>query len=156
MSGTSPDERVCTDERAHERLHDLVTTQLHVKHRLGVVNLLIRHFGTRTVSLALRFGDVVYQTTLKRTVENLLLMVYKRLDALMLQLTDCTNPEIHDLLVFIGHFLILQPLKDVVFGVLIEETQQQVARLLKRQNAKLVRILNVHDLVADIIMTSMR
>ena len=96
-----------SDERAHERLHNLVTAQFHVEHRLGVVNLLIGCAHTALISLPLWLRDMLDKAPLKSTVEDFFLVLDEGLHTRMLKLAHGTRPEIHHLLILIRHPVLL-------------------------------------------------
>ena len=139
------------DERLHERLHDLVTAQLHVEHRLTVVYLPHAQLLTAAVGIAHLRRYVVDEATLERAVQNLLFVVAERLGTLVLQLANDACTHIHNLLVLIAHALILGTLLNVSARLLVEERQKQVGGLFVAKNLQLVRVLNVHDLIAYVV-----
>ena len=94
---------------------------------------------------------MLYKTSLEGSVEYLFLMLNKCLYAFVLKLAHGAGTEINNLLILIGHPVLFQPTKNMSPGIVIEEAKQQVACLVKRQNAELVRVLNVHDLITDVI-----
>ena len=103
------------------------------------------------VSLAHRRLHVVQQTALKLAVENLPLVADKGLHALMLQLVDRTGPHVYNLLVLVGDALVGNPLQDLVALAVVEESQQGLAGFVESEELQLVRVLNIHDLVADVV-----
>ena len=94
---------------------------------------------------------MVQQTALKRAVKDLLLVADKGLHTLMLQLVHGTGPHVYNLLVLVGDALVGYPFLDLVALAIVEESQQGLAGLIKRENLQFVRVLNIHNLVADVV-----
>lgn len=139
------------DQRLHERLHQDVASQLHVQHGLALIDLLVGELRAAVVGLAHRRLHMVQQTALKRAVENLPLVADEGLHALMLQLVDRTGPHVYYLLVLIGDALVGNPLQDLVALAVVEESQQGLAGLVESEDLQLVRVLDIHNLVADVV-----
>ena len=139
------------DKRLHQCFHDFVTAQFHVEHRFALIDLGVGRLHTALISLTQRLTHVADQAALELTVEYLLLMFHKGFHAFVLQQSHHTGAHIHDLLVAVRHIQVFQPLQDMIESVLVKAAEQQVRGLCKGQNLQLVRVLNVHDLIADVV-----
>lgn len=139
------------DKCLHQRFHDLVTTQFHVEHGFALVDLGIGRLDTTLIGLAQRLAHVADEAALELAVEYLLLVLHKGVHAFVLQQSHHAGAHIHDLLVAVCHILVFQPLQDVVAPVLVKESEQEVRGFRKGQNLQFVRVLNVHDLIADVV-----
>ena len=103
------------------------------------------------VSLQLWLGDMLDEAAGKGAAEYLSLMLHEDADAEILELADDTGTHIHHLLVVVGDALVDDALADAGLRCLIEEAEQHLARLVKRQYLQFVGVLDVHYLIADII-----
>ena len=135
----------------HQRFHNLETAQFHVEHRFALVYPVERHLCAPFVCFSLRFRDVVDETSLESAVENLLLVVDECPRTHVLQFAYHAGTHVNHLLVVVGDSFVLDALFDTVFHAFIEESEQEVLCLLERKNLQLVRILNVHYLITDVV-----
>ena len=119
--------------------------------RLAVVYLPHAQLLTASVGIAHLGRYVVDEAALERAVQNLLFVVAERLGTLVLKLANDACTHIHNLLVLIAHALILGTLLNVSARLLVEERQKQVGGLFIAKNLQLVRVLDVHDLIANVI-----
>ena len=109
------------NERLHERFHYLVTAQFHVEHGLAVVYFLYAELLTAAICVAHLWRDVVYETSLERAVEHLLLVVGEGANTLVLQFANDTRPHIHYLFVLVAHSFVTGALSNVAPRLLVEE-----------------------------------
>ncbi len=78
-------------------------------------------------------------------------MLDERLGADVLQFAYCTGAHVYHLLVVVGNPLVHYALLYPPCHRLVEEAEQQPLGLLIRQDFQLVRVLNVHYLIADVV-----
>jgi len=71
--------------------------------------------------------------------------------AFSLQQAYHASPHIHHLFVYIGNALFLNSVPYALLFLLIEESQQQVFGLFKREDFQLVRVFDVHYLIANVV-----
>ena len=92
-----------------------------------------------------------HQAAAERALQYGLLIINKNLYTFRLQNIYRTGSHIDNLLVLVADALMLNPGCDFILGPFIEEAEEQVACLCKRQDFQFVCILHVHNLVADVV-----
>ena len=78
-------------------------------------------------------------------------MVYEGLRTGVLQFSDDAGAHVYHLLVVVGNPLVDYALLYGLFRLLVEESQQQAFRLVKREDFQLVGVFYVHYLIADVV-----
>ena len=141
----------CLNHLLHEGVDDAITGKLDVDNRLAVVYLLIGSLGTTLICLALTLGYVFYELAFEGAVKDFLLVLEECLRTYVFKLSYGTGTHIHHLLVLIGQVLVGNALQDVLLDALFKESEEQSLGFLEGEDFKLVSVLNVHYLIADIV-----
>ena len=139
------------DERFHQCLYYPVAAQLHVKHRLAVVNPVAAQSGTGSVSVAHKRIGMVDKASFERSRHYLVLVLHKSAGALCHEFPYHTGTHIHHFLVIVGHILVHYAPENVFSGVLIEESEQQTLGLAVSENLQFVSVLDVHYLITYVV-----
>ena len=108
----------------HQRLHDLITRQLHIEDRTALIDTLDRKRCTVLVSLTRQWSDMVDKCPFEDAVEKIIFMFHKYLHAFILQQTDDTGTHINHLFIIISQALVDDTLQDLFTYCFIKETQQ--------------------------------
>ena len=94
---------------------------------------------------------MLHEAALECARHDFILMQHESFHTCPLKRTDGAGTHVDHLLVVVGNALIGNPLQYplLLFGE--EEIQQQVLRLFKGDDLQFVRILDVHNLIADVV-----
>ena len=94
---------------------------------------------------------MVDEASLERAVEYLALVLDECACTLVFKFSNSACTQIHHLLVIVGDALLVYSFQYFLSLAIVKESQQQLHGLVKRQDTQLVRILNVHYLIADVV-----
>ena len=110
------------DERLEQRLHNLITREFHVEHRLRVVYTLTAHRRAMSVSVACGRRNMVNERTLERAVQYVFLRLHEGVGALVLQSAYGAGTHIHHLLIVVRDFFLADATVDMLALLLREKS----------------------------------
>ena len=138
-------------EEPGEEGHDAEAGELDVYDVARVVDMLIAGADAGVVGGTWGGGDVLDEGTAEAAFEDVALGLYEDAYTLALEAVDGAGAEVDDLLVDVVYVEAAEVADDLVAAVGVEVGEQQVTRVGGREDAELVGVLDVHDLVADIV-----
>ena len=94
---------------------------------------------------------MVDERSLEGSVQYLIFMFHKGVHAFVLQLAYHTGSHVNYLFIGVFQFFVGNAATYLLLVLLVEETQQQVFRLLIGQDFQLMGIFQVHNLIADVV-----
>ena len=137
------------DQVVEQGEDDFVAAQFHVEHLGGAVYLLKRQGGARLVSGGRLRGQPLDERAGERARQDFLFVLHEHAGAFVHQLPHHGRAQVGNLLVHVGHHA--HGVEPPGAALLVEEGEQQGLGLVAREDAQLVRVLDVHQLVADVV-----
>ena len=127
----------------------MVSGQVYVHHLLAAIDFLLRQRGAALISAQQGFRQMVDERPFKGAGQDRRFVVYENVDAGPLQGIDDRGAIINHTVVGISHHRIGAPEAFARFGS--KEIEQQGLGLLVREQAQLMGIFEIHNLIANIV-----